>query len=128
MNTKKLFSMIIMLVLVFCSSLTISSCNKDDKNEESTNKEYNLIGTWKYTFDSPSDYVLLTFNVDGTGKSVEFDDGEIDDDETFRYSYAENILTVYYEDGYKEKIIINWQSKNKFITSWYDSVDVWIRQ
>ena len=124
MKTKKIFSILVMLILSVTTMFVISSCSKDDVSEDG----YSIIGTWKYSFGSPSDYVLLTFNVNGTGRSVEFDDGEIDGDETFRYSYAENVLTVYYDDGYKETVLVNWQNKNKFLTSWYDQVDTWIRQ
>lgn len=114
-----------MLVLVLSTAFAFSSCKDDDEEDKAG---YSIIGTWKYTFYGPNDYVLLTFNADGTGRSVEFDDGEIDGDKSFLYSYTENILTVYYEKGYKEVVMIKWQNKNKFITSWYDAVDTWIRQ
>ena len=126
MKTKNLQSAFILLTFALFTTFSLFSCSDDD--EEKGNDEYSLIGTWKYTFDGPSDYVLLTFYLDGTGKSVEFDDGEIDGDDSFRFSYAENKLTVYWEDGYKETINISWKNKNKFTTSWYDEVDTWIRQ
>lgn len=117
-----------MLILELGMVVSFYSCIKDPSDDVPNKNEYNVVGTWKYTFGSSSDYVLLTFNVNGTGRSVEFDDGEIDGDKSFRYSYAEDILTVFYDNGRKETVIINWKSTNKFITSWYDQVDTWIRQ
>lgn len=125
MKTNRFWNLFTILSLVLCTTFVLFSCGKDDDSNEN---DFSLIGTWKYTFEGPSDYVLLTFNVDGTGKSVEFDNGKIDGDESFKYSYAESILTVYYEDGDKETVMINWKDNNKFITSWYDQVDTWIRQ
>jgi len=126
MKTKNFFNILTISSLLLFITFSLFSCSKDD--DKVNENDFSLIGTWKYTFDGPGDYVLLTFNVDGTGKSVEFDNGKIDGDESFMYSYVENILTVYYEDGDKETVIINWKDKNKFITSWYDQVDTWIRQ
>lgn len=118
-----------MLVVIFGTVTFFSSCHKEKIEEIDDDAEYSIIGTWKYTFDSPSDYCLITFNLDGTGKSIEFDNGKLDGDETFKYSYSNNVLTVFWdEDGYKDVIDIKWQGKNKFITSWFDQVDIWIRQ
>lgn len=121
MKTKNLITI---LFLVLCTTFSLSSCSSDEDSENA----YSIIGTWKYTFNGPNDYSLLTLNANGTGHYFELDNGEIDGDEDFRYSYSDNIMTIFYEDGERETVIINWKNRNMFVTSWLDDVDTWIRQ
>ena len=121
MKTKHLITI---AFLMLCTTFLSCSSDEDSVNEDG----YSIIGSWKCTFDGPNDYTLLTFNVNGTGHIFELDDGEIDSDEDFRYSYSNSILTIINEDGERETVIINWKNRNMFVTSWLDDVDTWIRQ
>lgn len=117
-----------MLVLVLSTVFAFSSCKDDDEDNKAG---YSIVGTWKCTYNypdfGPGDYDLLTFNTDGTGRLIEFYDGEIDDDEFFTYSYTGNVIIMYCGDE-REVIMINWLSRNMFTERGDDYIATYVRQ
>jgi len=55
-----------------------------------------IVGTWKYTWSSG--WCSFTFNANGRGSYNEYDNGHWDSyNETFSYTYANNIITFYWD-------------------------------
>lgn len=117
------------LLLLSVISLAFSACNNDEP--ESNSKDF-LVGTWKYKFNSDG-YVLYTFNKDGSGKSVENDEGEIDV-ATFSYIHypQENLIKVFFDDeGDTEIEYVTYDkiSDTRLIVyDFYDAVENWTKQ
>lgn len=104
-------------MMVAMAGMTFVSCGDDDDTADTNESNYSLIGTWKYDFSDPKEnyigYVLYTFDANGTGREFEYDDGEIDSDETFIYTYRDGILKItYLEDKYSDEYVIVWIDKN----------------
>ncbi len=78
------------LLMLLTLSLGFMACSDDDDNDKNS-----IVGTWKW--EGEGEYVIATFNADGTGVCEEFWEGGADR-YTFRYSYSNNMLTVL-EDG-----------------------------
>lgn len=100
MKTNKLWSIIMMLVLVLGTVISFSSCNKDDEEENGNNSNFYKIDGKKYSADllevfndddeygfvliSKSTDIELEFGVDALGKNVdcgiEIEGEEFEDD------------------------------------------------
>ena len=109
---KKYFSIgALALFSVLCLSVTLSSCDKDDKDKEGNNS---IVGTWKYygeSEDGSLDNIIeddenstIAFLSDGTGV-FSYDTeryGEIVTGRTnFKWSTNGNTMTITYE-GYED--------------------------
>jgi len=110
---KKYFSIsALALFSVLCLSVTLSSCDKDDKDKEGNNS---IIGTWAYygygytetgDFDSAitkeDENTTLTFLSDGTG-TVSFEDEDTGEvvRRNYRWSINGGTLTFIHE-GYED--------------------------
>lgn len=134
MKSIKFWSIMIMLVMVLCTSITFSSCSKNDGEITTDEEQSVMVGKWKYSFGDES-YCLLTFKPDGTGTYFEYDDGEIDaENEPFYWSYEENgsILTLLWiEDGQvedKDVVRLTWINKKTFMADLMDNDSVWVKQ
>ena len=95
---KKYLISLITIMMVALVSMSFVSCSDGDDDNGSSNSS--IVGTWKYDFSEEEDgefyvgYQLFTFNADGTGRLVEYDDGKIDSDDVFTYTCYENVINV----------------------------------
>ena len=94
---KKYFSIsALALFSVLCLSVTLSSCDKDDKDKEGNNS---IVGTWS-SFGYEECREFFSFSSDGTG--LYWEECEVDEEgkEPFTWIVRNNILTlVWYEDN-----------------------------
>lgn len=132
-SMKKIFNYLLIATLLIGTAVSFSSCKDDDEENENipvnngggtgtTSSTYNIIGTWKCSYDSG--YTLLTLNSDGTcvwtdvsytyGK--EYDYGS--------YTYSNGVLTFKF-DGERETIGIKWLNANSFQD---EDGEIWYRQ
>ena len=90
MKRNKIFSILMMLVIVLGTAVAMSSCGKDDDN--SKGGDNSLIGTWISDRTSQK----ITFRADGTYFATDFSD----EGREGRYTYDETnaILTLISED------------------------------
>lgn len=108
MKTKKLLSVLMLLVMVGMT-VNLSSCSKND--------EYNIVGTWKATQDSlPDEYAVFQFSSNGEGKATLYSQGKAEEEESFKYTFSKTTLTMDH-DGEVVVLNINWVSPTKFIGS-----------
>lgn len=123
---KHLFSTLL-LMMTLC--LGFIGCSDDDDNNPTESNP--LVGVWKYSFGNPNkDYCLITFKADNTGNYFELDQGIVDANENFMYTYSDedNLITVFYENGHKENIRIQWINNNSIYTDFIDDGALFTRQ
>ena len=64
MTMKKIFSIISLVLMFTCCNFALTSCSNDD--DDITNDDKSLVGTWKDTTSYPGHEYGFTFNTDGT--------------------------------------------------------------
>ena len=118
-----------MLMAVALGTVTTISCGSDDNPtptpQPPTPSQKSLVGTWTYNFSSG--YCEMTFNADGTGSYFEFDHGQIESNHQFTYTYKDNIVTIYYDNGKKDESVITWQNDNIFKAN-FDEDETWVKK
>ena len=128
-SMKKIFNYLLIATLLIGTAVSFSSCKDDDKENENspvnngtTSSTYNIIGTWKNTYDSG--YTLLTLNSNGTCicKDVDYTYGTYTDYATYTYS---NGVITFYDNGEIETYRIKWLNANSFQ---YEDGEIWYRQ
>ncbi|WP_044266488.1 hypothetical protein [Bacteroides timonensis] len=100
MKTLRLIGMAIVAVIM---SVNFAACSDDDEEETPTNP---LIGTWYEEPDTNGNYMVSTYNADGTGSEKEYYQGKFEEPYSFTYSYDKNtsIVTLHYvEEGYEDE-------------------------
>ena len=77
------------------------SCSKDEKtnNNADNNTEISIIGQWLLEYDGQNLYCLLTFREDGIVRYQEYDHGVWEKDETYRYTFSNNLMIWTYLDN-----------------------------
>lgn len=120
-SMKKIFNYLLIATLLIGTAVSFSSCKDDDKENENS-PTYNIIGTWKNTYDSG--YTLLTLNSNGTciWTDVDYIDGTYTDYGT--YTYSNGVLT-FYVDGEIGTLRIKWLNANSIQD---EDGDIWVRQ
>ena len=116
------------ILMVAIVSVSFVSCGDD--NEKDGNDEVTILGTWALNFGT-DDYCLLTFYPDGTVKYQEYDNGEWDADDTYRYTYSDGILRFIYKNSkIREEIeVISLSATKLVLKDWPDGgVNTFIRQ
>lgn len=129
METNKFWSVLSMLVMVLCTAVLFSSCKKSsDSKDDPIPSANKLVGKWKYSWE-PGCYVMLTFNADGSGNYFEIDDGKIDDDFDFYYTYDDDRSLLTIKEGRDEdKFILTWINNDSFKSDIADKGSIWKRQ
>lgn len=125
---KELINWMAILIVAFVS-VGFVSCGSDDPDEKKEDS-VTLIGTWSMNFGK-NDYCLLTFYQNGTVKYQEYDNGEWEEDETYRYTYNNGILIFLYNNGNERESIevISLSSTKLVLKDWPDGgVNTFIRQ
>ena len=61
---KKIFSILSLVLMLVCCNFALTSCSNDD--DDITNDDKTLVGTWKDTTSNPGYEFGFTFNADGT--------------------------------------------------------------
>ena len=107
--------------------------NNNDDNDDT--EEVSIVGTWKYVFDKYEGkecYCLFILHKNGEGYIFEEDwfDEEIAERyaEKISYEYDYPLLTVYYEEGDKEYIKIDFINEDIFESDWDGEECIWKRQ
>ena len=109
---KKIFNYLLIVTLLIGTAVSFGSCKDDDEDEKTGG--YCIVGTWKYS--SGTYYELLVFNADGTCILTEADTQyQLSATDRGTYTYSNNKITVYYEDGEEDVETIQWVDKNHFI-------------
>lgn len=127
MNEKNLLNWLAILMVAIVS-VGIVSCGGDD--DDKREPEVSIIGTWSLNFGK-NDYSLLTFFQNGTVKYQEYDNGEWEEDETYRYSFSNGILVFTYSNGSERETIevISLSATKLVLKDWPDGgVNTFIRQ
>ena len=83
---KKIFTSVLIIVLLIGSILLLTGCGKDNKEKE--DKKPTIIGSWKY---EGADYTY-TFNEDGTG-----DYNAYGTEMKFTYTTKDNNISILYD-------------------------------
>lgn len=107
----------------------LDSITAYDVDDEPIDK-VSLIGTWRYNFGT-NNYVLLTFNQNGTVRYQEYDHGEWQSDDTYFYSYIGNILKFVTNSGNERETIevIRLTDTELVLKDWPDGGEIiFIRQ
>jgi hypothetical protein len=111
---KKLkFIAFTLITILFCTGIT--ACGDDDKNEPKNSdktESYSIVGTWvgtAYDYHADEEYGIIA-NFDSDGSCYIISDGDYD---YGTYIYADSRLTVSYNDGYKWRTTVTWNSNNK---------------
>lgn len=132
-SMKKIFNYLLIATLLIGTAVSFSSCKDDDKENENipvnngggtgtTSSTYNIIGTWKCSYDSG--YTLLTLNSDGTCVWTDVDYTYGKEYEYCSYTYSNGVLTFNF-DGERETIGIKWLNANSFQD---EDGEIWYRQ
>lgn len=111
---KKLkFIAFTLITILFCTGIT--ACGDDDKDEPKNaekTESYSIVGTWvgtAYDYHADEEYGIIA-NFDSDGSCYIISDGDYD---YGTYIYADSRLTVSYNDGYKWRTTVTWNSNNK---------------
>ena len=121
---KNLISWMTILMVAIVSAGITSCGDDDDKNEVS------LVGTWSLNYDT-DDYCLLTFYQNGTVKYQEYDNGEWEQEDIYRYTYANGILRLTYQNGNERETIevISLSATKLVLKDWPDGgVNTFVKQ
>ena len=112
---KKIFNYLLIVTLLIGTAVSFGSCKDDDEDEKTGG--YSIVGTWKYSSSSGTLYDIVVFNADGTYSWTEVDTQyQYSDTDSGRYTYSNNTITFYYEDGEDPDVeTIQWVDKNHFI-------------
>ena len=132
-SMKKFFIYLLIATLLIGTAVSFSSCKDDDKENENipvnngggtgtTSSTYNIIGTWKCSYDSG--YTLLTLNSDGTCVWTDVDYTYGKEYDYCSYTYSNGVLTFNF-DGERETIGIKWLNANSFQD---EDGEIWYRQ
>ena len=140
-SMKKIFNYLLIATLLIGTAVSFSSCKDDDKENENipvnngggtgttngggtgtTSSTYNIIGTWKCSYDSG--YTLLTLNSDGTCVWTDVDYTYGKEYDYCSYTYSNGVLTFNF-DGERETIGIKWLNANSFQD---EDGEIWYRQ
>ena len=70
---KKIFNYLLIVTLLLGTAVSFNSCKDDDEEDGKNGKGYNIVGTWKCSYDTG--YYLWTLNADGTYVWVDKDYG-----------------------------------------------------
>lgn len=97
--------------------INLVSCS-DEENKDSFNN-YNelIVGTWFY---DGKDEMVTTFYGNGTGITLEGNQTENEGD-VFRWYISDTLLTITFDNGNSDKIMIKELTKYKMIVTGYDS-------
>lgn len=116
-NSKKMkklkFIAFTLISILFCTSIT--ACGDDDKDEPKNadkTENYSIVGTWVgtvYDYHADEEYGIIA-NFDSDGSCCIISDGDYN---YGTYTYADSRLTVSYNDGYKWRTTVTWNSNNK---------------
>lgn len=125
---KYLFSTILVM-MTLCLGFTACSDDDDNNNPSESNP---LVGVWKYSFGTPTDYCLVTFRANNTGNYIEFENGkpeyEYNIDFIYSYSASNNTVKIYTANGEEVDYRIQWIDDNSFSTYFMDYNAVFTRQ
>ncbi len=72
-----------------------ASCNNDEENP--TNEESPIVGTWKLT--TASGYTLIVFNSNGSGTATEYNGGNVGSTDSFTWILIDQKLTITYDNS-----------------------------
>ncbi len=120
-----------LFLVLFCALIcsTFIACSDDEKDPEE--KDF-LIGTWKYSWDKDGDegYIYYIFNEDGTGRMFEFDNGQVEYDESFTYiHFPKESRVKYFIEGYSESVRYEKISDTRIVVfDLNDDVENWVKQ
>jgi len=134
---KKFFSIgALTLLSVLCLSVTLSSCDKDDKDKDKKGSN-SIVGTWKYYGESEDgslnniieedgdELEIISFSSNGTGY-YENERGK----DPYTWSLDGNILTiVWVSDDYVDRIKIKVENNKLYLygDDDNDGVDIYSR-
>ncbi len=95
---KKLFNLFLMLFALTATSVVFTACDKEDEPQQQQQSQSPIVGTWKEY--NQEGYWELTFTAEGRFIDTLFSEKEGTPYRwTGTYTYANNILTLYYDDG-----------------------------
>ncbi len=122
---KKLFNWLYLLVaVVMC--VGFASCSEEEGNKGTLDSNVSLVGTWEYT--TGSDFLIATFNADGTGTLTEYDNGNVDID-AFKWVLSKNDkLIITDENGDTEIYDLVIIDENKILCEMDGKNITWTRQ
>ena len=109
MNTTKFWRVLMMVFIVTIVALTLTSCGDDDKDEPVPDNSP-LLGSWKEV-DNDDCYL---FNADGTGLLF-FIPACDEDNEWFKYKFADNVLMINWADGDANVYTVNFVSSSRML-------------
>lgn len=110
---------VILLLVMFLSTLALTSCSKDDEPKKGsdpvvpgqTTVSNELVGTWYFTYNGETNYDdYFIFRADGTGL-YHYDD-EQSDDFTYTYDAKSKILALNFKHWESERFPIEWLGNN----------------
>lgn len=116
------------MIMTAIVNISFVSCS-DDEDDKKEN-EVSLVGTWSLNFGT-DDYCLLTFYQNGTVRYQEYDDGEWEKDDVYRYTYSNGILRITYENGEERETIevISLSATKLVLKDWPDGgVNTFVKQ
>ena len=126
---KYLFGWMSIAMMAF-TCVGFASCGDDDDDTRKTIDDNVLIGTWVLNFGE-EDYCLLTFSENGKVRYREYDNGKWEEDETYNYTYSNNILRMTYSNGEERETIevISLSKTTLVLKDWPDGgVNTFVRQ
>ena len=118
---------------------TISSCGEknieDVEKNEDKDEEPTIIGTWKYSFNGPNGYSLITIKKDMTAIYSEWDGGRWEKKDMkllYEYDETNNIIHFYRQESgkkWRECQIIRLTYTSMTVLDFVDSGErIWTRQ
>lgn len=108
--------------------------NNNNNNNDDDTEEASIVGTWKYVFDKNDGkecYWMMILEANGNGYFFEEDwyDGIAERyAEKFTYKYKSPYLTIYYSDGYKDIVNVEFLNDDVIETDIDDECSIWKRQ
>lgn len=91
-------NLLVYFIVAIVLGVSCTSCSDSDEQESDVS---GIVGTWK--MDDNGDYLIYTFNANGTGigKEIYLDDDYVDDVWNITYTYNEEtkVLKICEEDG-----------------------------
>lgn len=91
-------NLLVYFIVAIVLGVSCTSCSDSDEQESDVS---GIVGTWK--MDDNGDYLIYTFNANGTGigKEIYQDDDYVDDVWNITYTYNEEtkVLKICEEDG-----------------------------
>lgn len=111
--------------------------NNNNNNDDDDDEEVSIVGTWKYVFDKYDGkecYWMMILEANGNGYFFEEDWSWTEYDiaeryaEKFTYKYKSPYLTIYYSDGYKDIVNVEFLNDDVIETDIDDEGSIWKRQ